>query len=122
MPYLQPIMIGKEKGEWMLGTRGSEWTLDSQGKTLVSSRDTSPLIEQRIHDVEGTNITAFKIGYPELDLIITFSNKLTLHIVPSVDGDSLLAYWELFTPGSMLLKVGPDATWSYIQSNLPESG
>ena len=60
LPYLQTSMAGKERGTWMLGVRGSGWVLESPAETLVNSRDTLAVIEQRIHDVENAGITVAK--------------------------------------------------------------
>lgn len=42
-----------------------------------------------------------------------FSNGYELILIPEIEDDSGLPYWEMFTPEAMVLKVGPNAMWSY---------
>ncbi|MBI4641215.1 MAG: hypothetical protein HY731_11005 [Candidatus Tectomicrobia bacterium] len=119
--YSKKSMMSKEKGAWMVGTRGTAWRLDSPSKTLATSEDDPEIVRQSIHHIEGTILTLFEISYPDLALRVTFNNGCTLILFPSAEDDSGLPYWELFTPYRMLLKVGPGARWSYIRSDLPET-
>lgn len=120
LPYSQKSMAGQEKGEWILGTRGTAWRLDTASETLISSEDDSETIRQKVHAIEGTTITAFETRYPDLALIVNFSNGCQLRLFPNAEDDLDLPYWELFTPARMILQVGLGAKWSYRRSDLPE--
>jgi hypothetical protein len=117
IPYSQKSLAGKEKGEWILGTRGSLWKLDSVSETLTTSEDAPEIIRQKAHAIEGTTITSFETSYPELALTITFDNGCKLALMPSPEDDFDLPYWEMFTPHGMILKVGPSTMWSYTRSD-----
>jgi hypothetical protein len=117
IPYSQKSLAGKEKGEWILGTRGTPWKLDSLSETLTISEDTPEVIKQKAHAIEGTTITSFETSYPELALTITFDNGCKLALMPSPEDDFDLPYWEMFTPHGMILKVGPSTMWSYTRSD-----
>lgn len=121
IPYSQKSMSGKEKGAWILGTRGTAWRLDSPSETLVTSEDGPEILRQKVHAIKDTHIAAFKVNYPDLALTVMFGNGCKLMVIPDAKDDSDLPYWELFTPYRMLLKVGPSAMWSYVRSDLPEN-
>lgn len=111
LPYSQKSMTGKEKGAWILGTRGTAWKLDSLSETLVTSEDEPETIRQKIHVIEDNIITALETSYPELGLVVTFSNGYNLRLFPSAEEDFDLPHWELFTPYQTVIKVGPGAVW-----------
>ena len=111
LPYLQKSMTGKEKGAWILGTRGTAWKLESPSETLVTSEDEPETIRQKIHAIEDNIITALETSYPELSLIVTFGNGYKLRLFPSAGEDFDLPHWELFTPYRTVLQVGPGAVW-----------
>jgi hypothetical protein len=48
-----------------------------------------------------------------------FSNGYELILIPEIEDDSGLPYWEMFTPEAMVLKVGPNAMWSYNSVQMP---
>lgn len=121
IPYSHKSMAGKEKGAWILGTRGTAWKLVSSSETLVTSEDESEIVRQKVHTIEDTTIAAFETSYPNLALTVTFGNGCSLILIPDIEDNSDLPYWEMFTPYRMLLKVGPGAMWSYVRSDLPEN-
>ena len=114
-------MAGKEKGAWILGTRGTAWRLESAGITLVDSENEPEVIRQKVHAIENKKIIIFEPSYPCLALTLTFSNGYQLILVLGIEDSLNLPYWELFTPNQMLLKVGPGPMWSYIRSDLPKN-
>ncbi|MDY6781440.1 MAG: hypothetical protein SW833_02615 [Cyanobacteriota bacterium] len=118
IPYTQKVMLGKEKGSWILGCRASQWILESQDKAIASSQLAPEGIEREVKVVEGSKITRFEIGYPDLILIVSFSNGCQLKIFPDLE-DLDLSYWELFTPDAMLLEMGPGRIWSYCRADVP---
>ena len=111
LPYSQKSMTGKEKGSWILGTRGTAWKIDNLSETLVTSEDEPETIRQKISAIEDNIITALETSYPELSLVVTFANGYKLRLFPSADEDFDLPHWELFTPYRTVLKVGPGAMW-----------
>jgi hypothetical protein len=121
LPYSQKVMAGKEKGEWILGTRGSAWILTSSDETLASSDEDPDVFKRALHCIEGAAIVAFETRFPDLVLTITFSNGCKLTVFTSNEDNFDLPYWELFTPYDMVLQTGPGAMWSYIRSDVPES-
>lgn len=117
IPYSQKAMAGKEKGEWILGTRLTAWRIDCASETIATSSDEPQIIRQKVKAIENTTITTIETSYPNLALTVTFSNKCQLILIPETFDDSNLPYWELFAPYRMLLKVEPGAMWSYTRSN-----
>ncbi|NJL09975.1 MAG: hypothetical protein HC908_06730 [Calothrix sp. SM1_7_51] len=118
IPYLQKSMLGKEKGEWILGTQATYWQLECQSQTIVSSDDNPEIIKQRINVIENNTIANTEINYQNLALTVDFSNECRLILLPNIASDVELPYWEMFTPYQMVLKFGPSAVWSYISSNI----
>ena len=114
-----PILKGKEKGLWTLGTRASDWSLHLLNEKLIESNDDVALIKQKIPFMNGSRINSFKVDYPKLGLEIMFINKIILKISPNWDAGSQLAHWDLMMPNNMFLKIGPAATWSYYRSDIP---
>jgi hypothetical protein len=118
IPYTQKSMAGVAHGAWSLGTRGSEWTLELQGEVIASSQLEPEEIKQKVKVIEGTKISIFETTYPDLILIVGFSNGCQLKVFPDFE-DLDLSCWELFTPDLMLLEMGPGRVWSYIPADVP---
>ncbi|MFB2876955.1 RNA-directed DNA polymerase [Floridanema aerugineum] len=112
IPYSQKSMAGKEKGEWIVGTRGNPWKLKSGGETIATSNEDAEIIRDKIKAIENNHISWF-VPTPELGFNMGFSNGYELILIPEIEDDSDLPYWEMFTPEAMVLKVGPNAMWSY---------
>ncbi|MFB2892104.1 hypothetical protein ACE1CI_04060 [Aerosakkonemataceae cyanobacterium BLCC-F50] len=112
IPYSQKSMAGKEKGEWIVGTRGTPWQLKSEGETIANSEEDAENIREKIRAIENNHISWF-VPTPELGFNMGFSNGYELILIPEIEDDSGLPYWEMFTPEAMVLKVGPNAIWSY---------
>lgn len=122
IPYTYKKLAGKEKGSWMLGTRGTEWKLESPTKeTIASSAEAPEVFKEKVKVIEGTTILAFETHYPDLVLTVEFSNGCKLKIFPDLADDFDLSYWELFTPDNMLLTLEPGAIWTYTRADVPMS-
>jgi hypothetical protein len=120
--YSSKAMAGHEKGEWLLGTRGTDWSLTSGAEVIVTSDDLSDVSRGKVQLIENTEVNDFQIDYPTLALVIVLGGSYSLSILPDREQRSFdLPYWELFTPNHMLLKVGPNNSWTYTRSDLPES-
>jgi hypothetical protein len=119
IPYKTPRGI-QENGSWSLGTRGTNWELKLAGKIVLTSDAEPEVMREQSKQIEGHHLRAIDIGYPRLDLTLTFENNLQLQILPEPDDDEFdeIAYWELFTPDDHLLSVGPKLTWSYGSSKV----
>ena len=113
IPYAQKSMSGKEKGEWILGTRATAWSLERARETIATSEEETASLRRKILVLENARIAALQTSYPELGLAVTFDNGCKLTVLPKPEEDTSLPYWELFAPSRMLLKVGPGAIWSW---------
>jgi hypothetical protein len=113
--YTCHTQLGKDHGSWILGTRGAVWQLEQSGGTIVSGQAGLETISQGLHQIEGQSMTAIEITYPDLRVVIDWSNGDQLTLIPTSD-DNDLPDWELFTPEQRTLQVGPGITWSYGQS------
>src|SRR5215216_7806025 len=80
LPYSQPSMAGREKGAWMLGTRASAWRIHCPMGTLASSDEDPDALKQKLHYVEGTSVTEFNTGFPDLALTVNFANGCALRV------------------------------------------
>lgn len=109
----------REKGAWILGTRGSDWKLEYLGKIIATQESDSEIGKQRIKEISGAAIAALETRYPDLVLTVLFSKGYKLMVFPDIESDLDLSYWELFTPDHMLLEVKPGPLWSYRPSDLP---
>lgn len=113
LPYAQKSMSGKEKGEWILGTRATAWSLECAGAIIATSDEEAASLKPKIQALEQARIAALETSYSELGLAIMFDNGCKLTLFPKPEEDTRLPYWEWFAPSRMLLKVGPGAVWSY---------
>ena len=113
IPYQHKKLAGKEKGSWMLGTRGTDWQLESPNKEIITNSKEAPeVFKEKVKVIENTTITAFETHYPELILTVEFSNSCQLKIFPDLEDNFDLSYWELFTPYNTLLTLEPGAIWT----------
>ncbi len=124
IPHTHPKLLGKEKGEWRLGSRGTGWVLLRGDETIVNFEADAVEINQKVQAVEDTTITRFEITYPELGLNVGFNNGYTLKICPTPeDAEDDLSYWELYCPPDrMVLEFGPGNQWWYTRSGRPHAG
>lgn len=113
--YTCHTQLGKDHGSWILGTRGAVWQLKRSSGTTVSGQTGLDAISPVIHQLEGQSMAAIEVTYPDLRVVIDWSNGDQLTLIPTSD-DQDLPDWELFTPEQRALQVGPGITWSYGQS------
>ncbi|MGI0484691.1 hypothetical protein ACN4EK_04580 [Pantanalinema rosaneae CENA516] len=113
--YTCHTQLGKDHGSWILVTRGAVWQLERTGGTTVPGQTGLEDFSQMLTHLEGQSMTAIEITYPDLQVVIDWSNGDRLTLIPTSD-DNDLPDWELFTPEQRVLQVGPGVTWSYGQS------
>lgn len=113
--YTCHTQLGKDHGSWILGTRGAVWQLEIAGGTTVPGQTGLDGISQALHHLEGHSMTTIEITYPDLRVVVDWSNGDQLILIPTSD-DNDLPDWEIFTPEQRVLQVGPGITWSYGQS------
>ncbi len=119
IPYKQKVMAGKYQGEWILGTRGSEWRLESASGIITSTVEPAEVFKEKVKVIEGTTITAVETNYPDLVLIVVFSNGYQLKVFPDLEDNFDLSYWELFTPNNRLVTLEPGGIWTNRRSDVP---
>ncbi len=120
LPYAHPALADKQRGAWILGTRGTAWRVESPDATRATSADEPDQAKARLAPLETASLTAVAIGGDDLSLTVSFDNgwKLCLTPTPEIEGRDLLL-WELFTPERMLLTFGPGKVWSYTRADQP---
>ncbi len=126
---------GRPTGSYVLGVRASSWTLASAPTAAVfASEDEAPTASAvRLDDarelerldvvtpgavVVAATADATSHGF---SLRVTFSDSSTFVVSPRADESSdddeedadPIADWELLTPHSRLLSVGPGPRWSH---------
>ncbi|XWK89160.1 MAG: hypothetical protein U7127_03570 [Phormidium sp.] len=97
IPYSQKSMAGKQKGEWIVGTRGNPWQLKSGGETIANSEEDAESIRGKVKAIENNHISWF-VPTPELDFNRASSNAFFY---------SDLALLEVEPPRSSF----PGSTW-----------
>lgn len=121
---VEPSHLGSDEPRpWLLGTQGSHWSvLDAHGKELATS-DTDPeQSEPLLKRLEGAQVDRLSAGYPDPDLIVTLEDG-TRMVVQAKGGGKLHEppFWEVFTPGNMVVSAGPGAFWSHYPADVPGS-
>jgi hypothetical protein len=87
---------------------------------LTSSENDPHEARRQLSAIEGAGIIAFEVNLDNRTLNVRFANGCRLLVSPSPEDDSWdLPYWELFTPGHMVLAFGPGSVWSYTRSDQP---
>jgi hypothetical protein len=66
----------------------------------------------------GTTVAQARVSSSDFDLQIAFNNGLVF-IVPVNGDDDDLATWELFTPGRLVITMGPGRRWSLSRADSP---
>ena len=102
-PYRHPLLSGRERGTWVLGTRASSWDVEGP-----SSGD----------ELEGARVSGAEVGFASLELTLRFDNGAVLRVAPDPD-EREVAAWELFTASGMYLQVGPGRRWLYAPADQP---
>ena len=105
---------------WELTSRGTYWQMATLEGIIVTSRDQKEEIQVNVQSLKGARILSCEITYPNLGLVVTFSNGYELEIRPTAEDAAYeVAYWRLLTPSSMLLEAGPGPYWSYTRADVP---
>lgn len=111
-PYNHPRLKGKFRGSYRLLNQGNYFELFANEAIVNLSDKEDEEIENELRIIVNTTVIDVDISFPELNLTIHFSNGTSLKLYAD-DDEYNLAYWELYTPGDMVLKFGPHRTWSY---------
>ncbi|MCP4138193.1 MAG: hypothetical protein GY754_44940 [bacterium] len=125
VPYKSEKLKDKFKGEWSVGARASFWELLSDESFVVSADDDPDIVNEKISCIVDSVITKVDILFPSLTLLIEFNNTYSLMIIPfdedeeedeeASDADNI-SDWEIFTPGDMMLEMGPLNQYRYSSS------
>lgn len=108
----------RQRGEWVLGTRGSLWRLSRSG-VLVSDADRpADVFTEQVAVLAGVRVATVRLSRSTLDLELHFENGLTF-VVPLNDDQDDLAAWELFTPDGQVLTIGPGRRWDLSRADAP---
>ncbi len=118
VPYRSPLLASLTHGEWVLGTRASPWQLAGPGG-LVTEAECPPDVPAAELDVfAGAKVAQARVSSSDFGLRIAFDNGLVF-IVPVNGDDDDLAAWELFTPGRLVITMGPGRRWSLSPADSP---
>lgn len=109
-------------GHFRVCTRGTDYTIYKGAETWVnldSVLDESPVESDAImkwmtHILSGLHVLASEVTYPDLALIITFENDISLVVRHDKSKPSYyVADWEIVMWDSGKLSVGPKMKWSW---------
>jgi hypothetical protein len=125
VPFVHPRLRGEAHGSWMLLMRATPWKLWRDRDLVADSSEKSEVLRERIRTLEGRKIEACRTRLPDLQLTLSFSDRLSLVVgtdspagrVPS--SADVLAYWQALTPDRMLVSAGPGLVWSYRSADAP---
>jgi hypothetical protein len=101
---------GKQKGEWILGTRGSPWTLERQGSRLCCGGEEERIWVDSLHVVQGRVIRAVRVMVPGPDLTIEIEDGYRFAILPSREPEWVA--WELFCADGSRVAAWCDGRWT----------
>jgi hypothetical protein len=119
-PNQNPKLPG-EHGSWILDTRGTDWYVFAADGTRVASSNEEPHIqEQKAQYLVGRAVANHAIDPVSGTLVIGFDDSSLFIIRPNEEAKQCpdVPYWELFTPGHMLLEYGPGHVWNYRRSDI----
>jgi hypothetical protein len=115
---MTPSSVGHVRGEWHLWVRCSAWRLERSGRPLVGSDDDRERLEESIIHLEGMTLEGLEIRPNSGDTVFGFQDALTLLLFSyCFGGDD--EHWEIFSPEGKVLRIGPAASWSYVDSQAP---
>jgi len=118
------LFLDRERGSWQLDLTLASWNYTVNNELVVSSADIVPntdnkYLKEYFHSLFLSSeliITDFTVIWPDLSLMIKFNNGSAFAAIsPSDEND--ISSWELFTPFVTVLKVGPQNTIGYYNSN-----
>lgn len=106
---------GKERefifGEWRLWVYMCAWRINKNNRPFVASSDDRTKIAELIKELAHTTLTKCEIFNASLDTKYYFNDHITLTLFNWNTEDE--EQWMLFTPGEMVLTIGPGDTWCY---------
>jgi hypothetical protein len=72
--------------------------------------------------LNGRALLAVELSHPSLETTFRFAGDHLLRVFPiySSPDEAGAEHWMLFTPGDMVLSVGPAGRWSYHRSDVPD--
>ena len=131
VPFRSPLLAGRVRGAWVLGTRASPWRVMRSNEFAADAQQDAN--EMDLAELVGATVTRARVSYPDLDLTLSFDGGTAFTV--SVDRDendhdendhdendhdeSILSAWELFTPDRLVLTVGPGRRWSLTPVDSP---
>ncbi len=147
IPFTSPRLRGRSRGAYVLGARASSWVVVGGATRLGAASDDVQVEGATTSRVEIATIETSRIITPEayvVDVAVTprndgfavmlkFSDQSVVLIDPRFDPDEPpdasdeptgveIADWELLTPHSRILRVGPGRRWSYVDSTRRPGG
>lgn len=103
------------KGEYHLWTYASDWVVHSNRKQIGSSQRKKS-IGEAARSLDGQIVDAIELKYRGCQTVIHFDFGGRLTLTPRSD-----AFWMLFTPRRMVLKLRSDKMFAYQSSNTDPS-
>lgn len=113
-----PKLKRRFNGEWELINNANYWEIYSHGEIIRTAEKAPEAVCEDLKGLLDAAISDVEISFPELVFTIKFSNNMAVKLYPEDDKHNL-AYWELFTPGNMVLEFGPNRKWSYDRADIP---
>jgi hypothetical protein len=109
------------RGEWLLWIYCSAWRIETAAEVLGASEDQRDRMSEAVKALEGRAVEEVEIMTPSLETVFRFAGGYKLRSFPIHSGADPedFDHWMLFTPGGMVLAVGPGSTWSYKSSSKP---
>lgn len=117
VPYHGAALAGQTHGEWVLGTRASPWQLVGPGGPVTSAECSPHAPAAELDVLAGTEVAQARVS-SGFDLQIAFNNDLVFIVPVNSDYDGL-ASWDLFTPGQLVITMGPGWHWSLSRADSP---
>ena len=128
VPFRSPLLAGRVRGEWVLGTRASPWCVFRSNEFAAGAQHPQDRNETALAELVGATVTNARVSYPDLDLTLSFDGGAAFTV--SVDRGEIdnhdndhdendLSAWELFTPDRLVLTVGPGRRWSLTPVDSP---
>jgi hypothetical protein len=116
-PKRPSVVVGKERGEWMLCTDGTGFKITDTTKGNVifdgigkdtDNEEVKRQIEQAFSSILDQPITDIQVDYASLTIIATFNGQIAFEIVPTKEDDEIdLPYWSLLAGDEKRLEMGP---------------
>jgi len=116
--FQSPLLAGKTRGEWLLGTRASQWRLIQPGTAQID-RDAA-WDDAAWHELVGKRVTVLDVTYPDVTLTLGFETGARF-CVPGNGAGDYLAAWEFFTPDQLVITAGPGRRWDASATDAPST-